>query len=409
MSTHRFVDPRGRGFILLLGALMSQVALSIDVLLPALPAVGRDLAMSPASVQLTVGLFLAGFALGQVAWGWLSDWVGRRKIILVGTGGYTLATLMCAVAGSGPELIFWRLIMGVFASASMAASRAMLRDHFTGLRLARKTAAITAVYFFSPILGPQLGTVLMLTGGWRSVFLVPGILGVLTLVVSWRYLAESHVEENRRRASLRSIWVIVTDILRHPLSGLCLAIQASMSFGLLTWVSSSPLILTEHFLVPVKYFGLFFAATAIVQLLGATLCNRLLKHYGPSFVMALGAWCSLVGGGLVFLMAVLVDGSLWWTMTGVWIFMLGFGLVVPSSGGMAMHAFGAAGGIAAAVLGRTQSLVGSLGSVTSAALYDGTPGSLGIGIGMSALATTVLALALSRRLLRRPELLADPK
>ena len=408
MPSYRLLDPRDRGFVVLCGALTAQTALAVDVFLPALPIVVKELAMTPANVQLTVGLYMAGFALGQIAWGWLSDWLGRRMIILIGTGGYTFTTLMCALADDGSELIFWRLILGVFSSASMAATRAMLRDHFTGVQLARQMAAITTVFLLSPIVAPQLGTMLALTGGWRSVFWVPGIIGFVSFFFSWRYLAESHTEAKRHRSSLQSIWRLVTDILSHRLSGPCLAIQASMSFGLLTWISSSPLILTGYYSVPIKYFGLFFTASATLILCGSLLCNHLLRDRGPSYVLALGGGCCAIGGGLVFLVTVLVSGSLWWMMTGILIFMLGFGLIVPSSGGMALHAFGAVGGLAAAILGSAQSLVGSLGSGMSASLHDGTPASLGIGIGLSASVAASVALILSYRLMKQPELLADP-
>lgn len=405
MPTRSILRPGSFGFVVLAGALAAQAALAVDSLLPSLPAVVAELGMTPGSVQLTVGLFMAGFALGQIAWGWLSDWLGRRPVILAGTGGYIIATLMCAVADNGMELIVWRLIQGFFSSASMAATRAMLRDHFHGVKLARQMAAMTAVFFMSPIVAPQLGTLLLHFFGWRSSFLVPGLVGLASFLVSWRALVESHPPARRRKRSFMVIGQSLMDMLRHPLSSLCLGIQAAMAFGLLTWISSSSLILTGHFGVPVRHFGLFFAATASVQLLGSVLCNQSLKFRGSHEVMALGGICCALGGALVFTQTVVMESSLWWTMSGIWTFMLGFGLIVPSSAGMALHAFGAIGGLAAALVGTMQSLFGSLGSVLSATIYDGSPLSLGIGIGFSAATAAVAAGLLSHRLMKRPELL----
>jgi len=407
MSGRRFLDHRSSGFTLLAGAITAQAALAVDSLLPALPMVVREMSLDSAAVQLTIGLYLGGFALGQIAWGWLSDWIGRRAIILAGTGGYALATLMCALAGSGAELIFWRLVTGVFASASMAATRAMMRDHFTGVELARRMAAITAVFFLSPIIAPQLGTVLALTLGWRHVFWIPGLISAASLLVAWRLLQESHAETSRRRSGLGSLWRTVTAILRHPLSGLCLLIQACLSFGLMAWISSSSLILTGYYGVPEKYFGLYFAATAAVQLSGSVLANRLLRRLPPSFVMGLGGTLCAIGG-LVLLATVLAGGPFGAMLAGVWFFVTAFGLIVPASAGMALHAFGAVGGLAAAVLGSAQALVGSLGSVSSAALYDGTPASLGVCVGAAAAVASLSTRVLSRRLRARPELLDDP-
>jgi MFS family permease len=194
-------------------------------------------------------------------------------------------------------------------------------------------------------------------------------------------------------------------MLRHPLTGLCLGIQGGMSIGLMTWISSSSLILTGHFRVSVRFFTLVFAATALVQLLGSLLCNQLLKFRGAYEVMALGGGLCLAGGSLVFLVSVPFEAGLWWTVAGMWLYMLGFGVIVPSSTGMALHAFGAIGGLAAAVLGTAQSLVGGLGSVMSAMLYDGSPFSLGIGVALSAALACTAAITLSYRLRKNPGLL----
>jgi DHA1 family bicyclomycin/chloramphenicol resistance-like MFS transporter len=405
MHSRRALAPGSLGYTILAGSLAAQAALAVDSLVPSLPSIVSELGMSPGSVQLTVAVFMGGFALGQIPWGWLSDWLGRRTIMLVGTGGFIAAGAMCALAENGSTLIAWRLVQGFFASAGMAATRAMLRDNFQGVRLARQTAAMTTVFFLSPILAPQVGTLLLHFFGWRASFLVPGLIGLASFLVVWRVLKESHPPNRRRRTSLIDIGKALLAILRHPLSSLCLGIQATMAIGLITWISTSPLILTQYFGVPLRYFGIFFAASASVQLSGSLLCNQLLKIRGSHEVMALGAGCCVIGGGILFTVTVLTAGSLWSMMAGVWIFMLGFGLIVPSSGGMALHAFGAIGGLAAALVGTMQSLTGSLGSMASAALFDGTPRSLGIGVGVSAALAAIVAGTLSYRLRTRPELL----
>ena len=405
MHSHRALAPGSLGYTVLAGSLAAQAALAVDSLVPSLPSIVNELGMSPGSVQLTVAVFMGGFALGQIPWGWLSDWLGRRRVMLIGTGGFMTAGAMCALADSGGTLIAWRLVQGIFAAAGMAATRAMLRDNFQGVGLARQTAAMTTVFFLSPILAPQFGTLLLHFFGWRASFLVPGLIGLASFLVVWRVLDESHPPSRRRRTSFTDIGKALVAMLSHPLSSLCLGIQATMAIGLITWISSSPFILTQYFGVPLRYFGLIFAASASVQLSGSLLCNQLLKIRGSHEVLALGAGSCLLGGGVLFGATVLTTGSLWWMMSGVWLFMLGFGLIVPASGGMALHAFGAIGGLAAALVGTMQSLTGSLGSMASAALFDGTPRSLGIGIGVSAALATTVAGILSFRLSRHPELL----
>lgn len=406
MSKQPFA-PNSRSLIVLLGLSTALIAMGIDVLLPALPVMVRELGLSPGQAQLAVGLYIAGFALGQIGWGWLSDSHGRRPVMLLGTGGYAVATLLCAFIDSGASLLALRFVQGLFSSATRTASRAMLRDLFTGVPLARKMSAMTSVFFLSPLLAPQLGTLLLIVAGWRGVFWLPGLVAAGCFAVCWLRLAESHPKHLRRRSSPGDILHLAAAMVKHPLSGPCLALQAGMSIGLMIWISSSSLILVGHFDVPAHLFGLFFSATALVQFCGAMLCNRLLKRGAPAPVMALGASCVVVGGLLMLAVTLPGGGTLWQMMGAMWVYMLGFGLIVPASGGMALHAFGAAGGMAAALMGSIQSLSGSFGSALSAWTYDGTPRSLGIGIGLSAGIASLMALLLSRRLHRSPDLLGQ--
>ena len=408
MSSSRYYAPDGNRFIILLGALTAQGAMSVDVLLPSLPSMVTELTMSSAAAQLTIALYIGGFAIGQLGWGWLSDWVGRRPVILTGTGGYALTTFMCAFADSGEEMLFWRLLLGIFAAAPITVSRAVLRDHFTGRLLARRTAAMTTVFFVSPMLAPALGTFLLYSFGWRSVFWVPGLISVISLGYAWLYLGESHPAANRKRSSFLQVLGTFRDMILHPVSGPCLMIQAGMSAGIMTWISSSSLILTGYYQIPNRYYALFFTGTAAIQLSGTICCNRLLRNHSLPQVMRWGGYGVASGAALLFILTALFDAPLWSVIAALWVYMFGFGLVVPANSGMALHAFGLVGGLAAALLGSAQSLFGSLGSFFSAWLYDGTASSLGEGIGLAAAFACLMMLVLNRRLQREPDLVEQP-
>ncbi|MFC7048756.1 multidrug effflux MFS transporter [Emcibacter nanhaiensis] len=408
MSSSRHLAPEGNRFIILLGALTAQGAISVDVLLPSLPSMVRELSMTSAAAQLTIGLYIGGFAAGQLGWGWLSDWVGRRPVILAGTGGYALTTFMCSFSHSGEELLFWRLLLGICAAAPITVSRAVLRDHFTGRLLARRMAAMTTVFFLSPMLAPALGTFLLYSFGWRSVFWVPGLISVIALGFAWVFLGESHAISKRKRSSFLQILGTFRDMILHPVSGPCLMIQAGMSAGIMTWISSSSLILTGYYQIPNRYYALFFTATAAVQLSGTISCNHLLRTHTLPKVMEWGGIFVGSGAVLLFLCTVPFNAPLWAVMSSIWIFMYGFGLMVPATSGMALHAFGLVGGLAAALLGSAQSLFGSIGSIVSASLYNGTASSLGEGMGMAAAFACLMLLILSLRLRREPELVDHP-
>src|ERR1043166_1687233 len=122
--------PTSPAFVVLLGALTALTALSIDMSLPALPRLTAVFATTPDKAQLTLSVFLAGFALGQLAYGPISDRFGRRPVLLFGLVVYTLAGLGCALAQSIDQLILCRLLQGAGGCVGRVMGPAIVRDEF---------------------------------------------------------------------------------------------------------------------------------------------------------------------------------------------------------------------------------------------------------------------------------------
>ncbi len=405
MSSPRFAATPGTWkFTILLGALTAMAALAIDVLLPALPTMVREMGLSTATAQLTIGLFFAIFAVGQLLWGWLSDWLGRRPIILLGCFGYAVASLLCAYASDGNELLLWRGVQGLFAAASITVTRALVRDHFSGVAAARQIASMTTIFYLTPMIAPQIGTLLLSVAGWRSVFFFPAAFGGTLLVLSFILLAESHPPHRRFRTSFLNIFKTCFSMIKHVVSGPSIAIQICMAAGIMAWISSSSLILTGYYEFSELSFSLLFSATALVGLFGSILCNWLLGKYPVHVVLMTGLVFVVLSGCITFVSTV-YGGPVWMVVAGIWTFFIAFGLTTPTTTGLALNAFGMVGGIAAACIGTLQSLSSSFGSSISAHLYDGTPSSLGICIGAAALVASVGIGTLSYRLRQRPDLL----
>ena len=136
------IGPESRFFVILLGALMMVNVLSIDMTLPALPALGDSLGASPDAVQLTLSLYLVGYALGQFVCGPFSDRFGRRPVLLTGLAVYALATVACALSRRIDVLVAARVVQGVAACGGPVIVRAIVRDHYR--RLARRADAVLA-------------------------------------------------------------------------------------------------------------------------------------------------------------------------------------------------------------------------------------------------------------------------
>src|SRR5215203_4545352 len=191
MSLDNVIEQRAWVLTLLLATLTGLTALSIDMSLPAMPQLQETFAAGVSAVQLTLSIFLAGFALGQVFCGPLSDRWGRRPVLLAGLALFTLAGLVCAGSTSLTMLIAARFVQVMGASVGPVVARAIVRDRFDSRRAASVLSQMTQVMIVAPLLAPTLGGYLLVRTGWPAIFVVLGASGALLSFVCWRFLPET--------------------------------------------------------------------------------------------------------------------------------------------------------------------------------------------------------------------------
>src|SRR5580693_2482432 len=162
-------DPALR-LIILLGLLDAFGPLGIDMYLPAFPQIERDLKAPGGAMQLTLSLFLAGLAIGQLICGPISDRVGRRRPLLFGSVAFAVASVICAFARSIEALILARFVRGLAGATGMVIARAVVRDSFEETESSRIYSMLMLVIGIAPIISPSVGGWLMTIGGWGSIF-----------------------------------------------------------------------------------------------------------------------------------------------------------------------------------------------------------------------------------------------
>lgn len=218
--------------IALLGALAAFGPLAIDLYLPALPAIAHGLGASIEAVQSSVTVFLAGFSLGMLLYGPLSDRYGRRPVLLADMALFTVASLACWLANSVELLIAARFAQAMGGGAASVLARAVARDVFAPKEAIRQLSRMAMVTSVAPLLAPMLGSAVLAWGGWRSPFAVLCIWGVLsTAVVAW-VLAETLPPERRGGLTLGQAFAAYGQMLRQPAAvGLLLA--GGLSFAAL--------------------------------------------------------------------------------------------------------------------------------------------------------------------------------
>ncbi|HEX8495550.1 MAG TPA: multidrug effflux MFS transporter, partial [Actinomycetales bacterium] len=346
--------------VLVLGALVALGPLTIDMYLPALPAIVRDLATTDAAVQLTLTGTLVGLALGQLLVGPLSDTFGRRRPLLVGVSVHVLASLLCLVAPNVEVLGGLRLLQGIGAASASVVAMAIVRDLFVGRAAATLFSRLMLVLGVAPVLAPTIGGEILRFTSWRGVFVVLAVLALLLIVLAARAVPETLPAERRRPLGLRSTLATYGGLLRdRTFVGLVLVAGLAMA-GLFGYVAGSSFVFQEEFGLDEQQFGLVFGAGALFLIGGTQLNAALLRRFEPRALLPFSLVLGTVAGAALVVVAVLDVGGLVGVLVPLWAVLFSVGLAMPNTPALALARHGEAAGTASALLGAIQMGTGAV-------------------------------------------------
>jgi MFS transporter, DHA1 family, multidrug resistance protein len=364
-------DPTLR-FIILLGLLDAFGPLGIDMYLPAFPQIEHDLNARAGAMQLTLSLFLAGLAIGQLICGPISDRVGRRLPLLYGAGAFALASLTCAFARSIEALILARFVMGLAGSTGMVVARAVVRDSFEEADSSRVYSMLMLVIGIAPIISPSVGGYLMQIGGWGSIFWALAAFGCLCGVAVAVDLPETHPPVRRSQDSVATVFRRYAALIVDG-RFIGYAAPVSLALGLIfAYVASAPSVFMQIFKLSPTAFSLIFASNA-VGLIGAAQVNRwLTRHYDTHAILRAASLGNVL---TALLLPVLV-----WTGIGgfpaffadIFLCLMTVGLILPNATAAVMAPFPETAGVASALLGMLQFSVGAATGALVGLFHDGT-------------------------------------
>jgi len=390
--------PQSRGLTLLLGALTAVTSLAIDMSLPALPTIVAAFAARPEQVQLTLSLFLVGFAGGQLFCGALSDRFGRRKVLLAGIVTYALAGFACALSPSIETLVAARLVQGFGACVGPVLGRAVVRDHMTGARASQTLSYISLTMSVAPLVAPILGGWLLIRFGWQAIFVFLGSFGLLLALATFLAFPESLAHPDPEALRLRRLARNAATFLWSRRAMGYALINAFVFAGLFAFLSGSPFVLIEVYGIPSGQFGFYFALSALGVMVGALLNSRLVHRFGGERVMRAGFALMLTAAAVLVAIAWTRTGGAVGIMLPVGLYVASLGLIFPNSTASAMEPLPHMAGMAASLMGAIQMGSGSLSGWCVAALYDGTPRAMaGVLAAMAVCAVLAYATMVRRR------------
>ncbi len=362
---------RERAPFLLLVALTASGTLGMHVIIPALPATARALDISISTVQLSITLYLVGLAAGQLLYGPLSDRFGRRPVLLLGMGLFTIASAVTAFAPNAAILIGARVLQSIGGCAGLVLGRAAVRDGATPDKAAGQLALLTIVMAVVPALAPALGGYITAFIHWRASYVLLAVIGGTTLLATILVLPETNRDPRSRNAPL-SFGRGYARLLRSRLflgfavSG---ALTTTSFYG---FMAASPFIFENLLHRPTQEVGIYYLILMAGVGLGGAIANRLSRRVTLRTGLRLANLTGILGASGFMLAELTGHLSVLTTVAPIAVFMVGAGMASPFALAGSVSANPQAIGAASGLYGFIQMSFGMLCTIVVESWSPGT-------------------------------------
>jgi DHA1 family bicyclomycin/chloramphenicol resistance-like MFS transporter len=374
-----------REFVAFVAAIMAVNALGIDLMLPALPEIGAALDVAqPNALQWIITAYMAGFGVGQLVYGPLADRFGRRPILLWTLTGFVAASIFAAQAETFAALLGARVLQGTMSASTRVLAVAIVRDSYSGRRMARTLSLAQMVFFLVPILAPSIGQLLLEFGPWRMIFYALAVFAAAVLAWSAARLPETLPAERQRAISFSGLGNAYRQTLTNRFS-LGYSIAAAMTFGaIIAFVASAQQVFVDVFDAGDRFTWLF-GICAFAMACASFVNSRLVERLGTRLISQTGL-LALIALSVLHI-ATIASGTetVWSYIAFQSLSMTCIGLCGSNFGAMAMDPVGHIAGTASSV----QGFISTIGAVIVGSMigqaFDGTTypmaiGYLGIGV-----------------------------
>jgi DHA1 family bicyclomycin/chloramphenicol resistance-like MFS transporter len=354
---------------------MAMAAMSIDLLLPAFPAMRATFGLEEGATAISnvVTAFFVGLGCGQLVYGPLSDRFGRKRILYVGIAIYIVGAVASTRAETLTAFVACRTVWGFGAAAPRSLALAIIRDTFEGDRMARAMSNVMATFILVPIVAPSVGSGLLQLGSWHLTLWVPVTVAVVLTAWTALRLPETLPPEQRRSVAPSALLSAAGLVVRNRQTmAFCLA--STLLFGIMTaYVGSTQVIVDEVFHQGDR-FALIFGVLAIGLALGSLLSGKLVLRVGVAQLVRYGAAYAVATTLVLAVVGISTHGHppLWLFLVASAVMLPSVTALVPNTNTAAMAPLGHVAGMAAAIIGTISTIGGALlGSVIDHA-YDGS-------------------------------------
>lgn len=358
-----------RSMILLLAALTAMAPLAIDAYLPAMPQMADFFAVSIHDIELSLSLFLAGFAIGQIIGGPFSDHFGRRAATGIGISLFCLGTLGIILSPSIGWLWGFRIIEAIGGGLAVVNSAAIIRDFSKGQESARHLSNMAIIMMLAPLLAPVIGMLLLHISGWRLVFDFLLLYGLLIGATLFFKLPETRIKTEDRPNAFKRYWMVLSN--RYAIGFLfsqCFALG-----GMFAFITGSPSVYMGFFGVSETVYPFLFGTNVVAMMLFNRLNVRLLKQYQPRVILSVGQAGQVITASLLLAYVSLSSTPSLYIVTPLIIIFIGImGLIVSNATSSTVEFFPTNSATATALLGAAGFTTGAIAGAIVGILGDGT-------------------------------------
>jgi len=376
--------------VAMVAALSALNALAIDIMLPALPAIGADFGLvNDNDRQLVIIAYVALFGVTQLVYGPLADAYGRRSVLVVALGIFIGGAVLSVIAPTFELFLAARCLQGVGAAATRVIATAVVRDMTSGRRMAQVMSMAMTVFLIVPIVAPGIGQIILLFAPWRWVFGALLIFSVGVLIWTLMRLPETLAAENTTPFRPRAIIASYASVFRNRQTVGYMLASTAITTCLFGYITCSEQIFVDTFGLGVL-FPLAFGSVAIAISVGTFLNARLVLRRGMRGISHTMLALFVLLGVMHLAVASLFGASFWIFIALLSLNFSVFGMIGANFNALAMEPMARNAGAASAMFGAVTSAGGALGGGFIARGYDGTVIPFLIGVVIAGLVTTAL-------------------
>ena len=318
-----------RSLIITLATITALGPLSMQIYLPALPAIQDSFSVSSWQAQLVFSAPLAAIAISSLIYGPASDRFGRRPVLFIGLTIFLLGSVICAVSTSIWILILGRIVQAIGGASGMVINRAIIRDLFDRETAARMLAYMVTIQVLAPMMAPLLGGVINDVTGWRAIYWFTVIAGFAAIALSYPRVPET-LSHPILGQSIKGMFMSFFSLLRVPEF---LAYSGQLSFGLGVWMATlggAPYVVVRVLDRPPTELGFLLLIISAGFMLGTFTTARIATKVGVDRMIIFGSILNVVFGLVMVVLILLGEWTIWAIFLTGTIMAFASGLIMPN-------------------------------------------------------------------------------